>query len=134
VFWKLYGLTVPILFVVDGIWLGLVARGFYRRELGALLRDGGARVELAVVFYILYAAGIVIFAVLPGLERGSVVRAVQLGALLGLLAYAAYDLTNLATLRGFSGRMAVVDLAWGTFLTAGVAGAVTALARAWRLG
>jgi len=133
VFWKLYGLTVPMLFLVDGIWLTLVARGFYRRELGALLRDGGVRVEFAAAFYVMYAAGIVIFAVLPGLERGGVVRSALLGALLGLLAYAAYDLTNLATLRGFSGRMAVVDLAWGTLLTAGVAGAVTALARAWRL-
>ena len=132
-FWKLYALTAPLLLVVDAVWLSVVARGFYRREMGGLLRDD-VRIDVAVLFYMLYAVGIVVFAVMPGLERGAAVRAMLLGGLLGFLAYAAYDLTNLATLRGFGVRMAIVDMAWGTVLSAGVAGAVTALARALHLG
>ncbi len=72
---------------------------------------------VAFTFYLLYAIGIVIFAVMPALETGSWVRAMTSGALLGLIAYSTYDLTNLATLRGWSVKLSIVDIAWGTFVT-----------------
>jgi uncharacterized membrane protein len=92
------------------------------------------RLGVAAVFYLLYAGGLVVLAIEPGLTRGGVLRSAALGGIVGLVAYAAYDLTNFATLRGFSLRMVVVDLAWGTILSAGVAGAAAALARALRWG
>jgi uncharacterized membrane protein len=132
-FLRCYALALPMLLVVDGLWLGLVARGFYRRHLGPMLLDT-FRLDAAALFYLLYAAGLVVLAVQPGLERGSAVRAALLGGLLGLVAYGAYDLTNVATLRGFPVRMVVVDMVWGTLMSAGVAGAAAALARALRWG
>jgi uncharacterized membrane protein len=132
-FWKLYALTVPVFLALDAVWLGVVARGFYRGELGGLLR-ADVRWGAAALFYLLYAAGIVIFVVAPSLDaRGGVGRAMLVGGFLGALAYGAYDLTNLATLRGFTVRMAAVDMVWGTLLTAGVTGAVLVLARALHL-
>jgi uncharacterized membrane protein len=130
---KLYVLALPVLLVVDGVWLGLVAKGFYRRELGPLMLDG-FRLGPAALFYLLYAAGLVVLAIEPGLGRGSVLRAAVLGGVVGLVAYAAYDLTNYATLRGFTLRLVTVDLLWGTLMSAGVAGAAAALARALRWG
>lgn len=130
---RCYALTLPILLIVDGLWLGLVAKGFYRRHLGAMLLDT-FRLDAAAAFYLLYAAGVVVLAVQPALARGGAARAALLGGMLGLVAYAAYDLTNLATLRGFPPRVVVVDLVWGTLMTAGVAGASVALARALRWG
>ena len=132
-FLKLYALVLPILLVVDVLWLGLVAKTFYRQHLGPLLLDT-FRLDAAVIFYQLYAAGLAVLAIQPGLERGGVLRAALLGGMLGLVAYAAYDLTNLATLRGFPVRVVVVDLVWGTLMSAGVAGATAALARALRWG
>lgn len=132
-FLRLYAIALPILLVVDGLWLGLVAKGFYRRELGPLLLDN-FRLGPAALFYLLYAGGLVVLAIEPGLGRGSILRAAVLGGIVGLVAYAAYDLTNYATLRGFTPRLVVVDLVWGTAMSAGVAGAAAALARALRWG
>lgn len=126
-FLKLYGLTLPILLLADAVWLGVVARGFYRRHLGELLRPD-VQWWAAVAFYLLFLAGLLVLAVLPALERQSVWRAVGLGALLGFVAYATYDLTNLATLRGFPPIVAAVDLLWGTALAAGLAAAAFKLA------
>jgi uncharacterized membrane protein len=125
---RLYLLTLAIFLVIDLTWLGVVARGFYRSQLGSMLR-ADVQWGAAFAFYALYAAGILVFAVLPGLERGEPLRAAALGALLGLVAYAAYDLTNLATLTGFPARLVVVDLVWGTALTGTVAWLACRLAR-----
>lgn len=126
-FFKLYALALPIFLVIDLVWLGVIARGFYRAQMGHLMRENvgwGA----ALAFYAIFVAGIVVLAVMPALEQESLRRAFWLGALLGLVAYAAYDLTNLATLEGFPLPMAVVDLCWGTLLC----GSVSALTyRAW---
>jgi uncharacterized membrane protein len=83
----------------------------------------------AILFYLLYVAALLVFAVLPGLERGSLGRAAALGAGLGFICYCTYDLTNLSLARGFPTVVAVVDIAWGTVLSAGVAAVAYTLAR-----
>ena len=126
-----YLMTTVVFFAVDMLWLGVVAKGFYRRHMGPLLAEQ-VNWTAAIVFYLLFIAGILLFAVFPALEKGSLGRAVLLGCLFGLMTYATYDLTNLATLKGFPPVVAVVDLAWGTVLTGVVATAGFLVAR--RLG
>ncbi|MGD2155027.1 MAG: DUF2177 family protein [Gemmatimonadales bacterium] len=115
-----YAVSLAAFLILDFAWLGLIARGFYRQQLGHLLSPD-VRWSAAVVFYLIFVAGVVVFAVLPAVERGSLGRALLLGGFFGLVAYAAYDLTNLATLRDFPTLVAVVDVVWGTVLTAAVA-------------
>jgi uncharacterized membrane protein len=106
--------------VIDGLWLGLVARTFYRRHLGPLMADR-PNWTAAVAFYLWYVVGVTVFAVLPAADGGSLLDAAWRGGLFGLVAYATYDLTNAATLRGWPGIVVVVDMAWGMMLTASVA-------------
>lgn len=112
-----YGATALVFFGLDYLWLGTVAKGFYARELGPLMRET-PDFAAAGIFYLFYVAGIVFFAVLPALQSGSWKTALLYGGLLGLLAYGTYDMTNLATLKGWSVKMVVVDMAWGAALTA----------------
>jgi len=121
-FVKLYFATLVVFLAIDMVWLGVLAKGFYQRHLGDLLRPD-VRWGAALLFYLIFVGGVLLFAVLPALERVSFRHAVLLGGLFGMIAYATYDLTNLATLRGFPPIVAVVDMAWGFVLTAIVAGA-----------
>lgn len=109
--------------IIDLIWLGRVADGFYRSQLGALRADS-VNVPAAIAFYLIMVTGILVFAVMPAVRAESVWAALGAGAFLGFLCYATYDLTNLATLRNWPVLMTLVDLAWGTALTgmASVAG------------
>jgi uncharacterized membrane protein len=125
---KLYLLTVPVFFVIDLIWLGVVARGFYRDNLAHLL-SATVNWPAAIVFYLLFIAGILYFAVLPALTEGSVWRAVINGALFGFFTYMTYDLTNLATLPDWPIKVVVVDILWGTVLCASVATSAFAIGR-----
>jgi uncharacterized membrane protein len=93
-----YLVTAPVFFALDLIWLGILAKNFYQRHLGYLMRPQVNWVA-AISFYLLFIIGIVIFGVKPALEEGSPMRALAYGALFGFLAYATYDLTNLATIR-----------------------------------
>lgn len=117
-----YFATLVVTAVCDFAWLSTVAASVYRPRLGNLLLDKPV-LGPAVLFYLVYCAGIVIFAVAPALRAASVGRALGLGALFGCFAYATYDLTNLATLRGWSGTVTVLDIAWGACLSAIGAGA-----------
>lgn len=119
---KLYGLTALVFFAIDLVWLGVVASRFYERHLGPLLRPDVVWTA-AAGFYLLYIAGILVFAVLPALDAGSVGRAVALGAFFGLVAYATFDLTSMALIRGFDWTVVAVDLLWGMVLTGTVAAA-----------
>lgn len=101
---------------LDALWLGVVAQKLYQREFGPLLLEK-PNMAAAAAFYALYLVGIVVFAVKPALEAGSWTRAAVYGALFGLIAYATYDLTNLATLKGFPIRVVAPDLIWGAFVT-----------------
>lgn len=119
---KLYALMAAVFFAIDLVWLGVVAQGFYQKHLGHLLRPD-VLWPAAVGFYALYLAGILVFAVLPGLEAGSLAKAAALGAFFGLVAYATFDLTCMALFRDFPAVVVAVDLVWGTVLTATVASA-----------
>lgn len=112
--------------VLDWIWLGTVAKTFYRSQIGKLLLDKPS-MTAAVLFYAIYVVGVVTFVITPALEKGSLSYAIGRGALFGFVAYATYDLTNLATLKGFTTKVVVVDLVWGAFLTAVVAGVTFAI-------
>jgi len=117
---RTYAASLAAFLVLDFLWLGLVARGFYRSQLGNLLASD-VRWLPAVLFYMLFVAAILVFTVAPAVERGSLGRAILLGSFLGVVTYATYDLTNLATMRGFPALVAVVDMAWGSVLSASVA-------------
>ena len=124
--WVTAYLATALTFVaMDFVWLTRTA-GLYRRELGPLLLDQ-PRMGPAVLFYTAYLFGVVLFVVMPGLKQGSWPSVALRGASFGLIAYATYDLTNLATIKGFSLTLTVVDLAWGFTIT-GVAAAVGYLA------
>lgn len=112
-----YAGAVLTLLACDGIWLGLIARNFYRDQLGALMLPS-PNLAIAALFYLLFAAAVVVLAVLPALSAGSIATAFLHGAILGLAAYGTYDITNLATLRNWPVVMSLVDMAWGTALTA----------------
>jgi uncharacterized membrane protein len=131
-FFKLYAATAAVFFALDLAWLGLVARGFYRAQMGHLMR-ADVQWGPALLFYGIYVVAIIVLCVRPGLEHGSLGRAVAMGALFGLAAYAAFDLTSLALLKDFPLAGALVDLAWGTTVTAVASGASYMIARALRL-
>ncbi|MDQ3064851.1 MAG: DUF2177 family protein [bacterium] len=105
---------------IDFVWLGLVANNFYRSQIGNLLLDK-PNLPAAVSFYVLYVVGIVLFVINPAIEKQSWQHALTYGFLFGLIAYATYDLTNLAVAKGYTTKLAIVDMAWGSFLTALVA-------------
>lgn len=118
----LYLLTLPVFFGIDMLWIGVLAKSFYRNNLGHLLRPD-INWTAALIFYLLYIVGILIFATLPALEKQSLHQAVVLGALFGFFAYATYDLSNLATLKDWPVNIVFVDILWGMVLTASVAAA-----------
>lgn len=114
---KLYLIALPVFFAFDMLWLGLIAKNFYARQIGFLLKPDINWVA-AIIFYLIFIAGLVIFVIAPAVEKGSWLQALILGALFGLITYATYDLTNLATLKDWPLIVTIVDLAWGTALGA----------------
>ncbi|MFK7994475.1 MAG: DUF2177 family protein [Granulosicoccus sp.] len=115
-----YGAAVMSFLILDGIWLGVVAKTFYAGQLGDLLRKNFLPVP-AIAFYLLYTAGLVFLAVRPGQADVSLGSVAFYGAVVGFLAYGTYDMTNLATLRDWPWAVSVVDLLWGTILSSMVA-------------
>ena len=122
-----YVSTGLVFVVVDAIWLSTMG-GWYRRMMGDLLLPD-FRLAPAVVFYFLFLAGLIIFAVGPALEQGKLSTALLYGALFGFFTYVTYDLTNQATLMRWPLELAVVDIAWGTVLSATSAVLGTLIAR-----
>jgi uncharacterized membrane protein len=112
-----YIVTAIVFLGLDALWLSQIALGMYRRELGALLLDK-PNLAIAGIFYLLFVIGIVVLAILPALNGGSWVNALIMGAVLGLVAYGTYDITNLSTLKNWSLTVTIADLIWGTALTA----------------
>jgi uncharacterized membrane protein len=112
-----YGAAALTMLCLDGIWLTFAANVLYRPLLGDIMLPG-FRMAPAIVFYALYVAGVVVLAVAPALGGERWQSAALNGALLGFFCYATYDLTNQATLRTWSSVVTIVDMSWGTFLTA----------------
>lgn len=113
----LSALAFPVLMVLDFIWIGTVASSFYKNHLGGLMRQD-ILYGPAIAFYIIYAIAIAVLVLTPALQSHSVWKALGLGALLGLAAFAAYDCTNWATVVQWPWIVSIVDMAWGTFTTA----------------
>ncbi len=111
-----YAGTAFVLVVLDMLWLGVVAKPIYQQAIGHLMA-AKPNVGVAVLFYLIYAAGVVIFAVSPQHPGSSWSATLMMGALFGFFAYATYDLTNLATLRDWPLRLSLIDMAWGTVVT-----------------
>ena len=114
-----YALTTLVFFAIDMVWLGLIAKNLYAKHIGSFLSDK-VNWSAAITFYLLFIAGIFIFVILPAVEKESWVRATVLGGLFGFIAYATYDLTNLATLKGWPIAIVIIDMTWGFVLTATV--------------
>lgn len=106
--------------IVDGLWLTLIAKNFYAKHLGYLMSKN-PNLLAAGLFYLIYVFAMVVLVVTPGLEKGSFWSTVLSGALFGLCCYATYDLTNLATVQNWPLIVTIVDLIWGTFLSATIA-------------
>lgn len=116
---KLYLIALPIFFLIDMLWLGIVAKNFYAKQIGFLLRPDVNWVA-AISFYLLFIVGLVLFVVVPALEKNSLSHVLLFGALFGLISYATYDLTNLATVKNWPLLVTIVDLCWGAFLASSV--------------
>lgn len=114
-----YLIATVIFFAIDMLWIGFVARSFYKEKLGYLLAEQ-PNWAAAIIFYLIYIGGILFFAVIPALRDQVWTVALVNGAVLGLLCYATYDLTNLATVARFPLVVVIVDILWGIFLTASV--------------
>jgi len=131
---KQWGLGLLVFVVMDAVWLGFVANGFYKRELGPLLRqhaDGSLdpRILPAALLYALLVLGIALFA-LPRARVGAVGEAALWSAVFGVIAYSVYDLTNYSTMQGFPLKVAVIDMVWGGVICAAAGAAMHALGRA----
>lgn len=112
-----YILTFLVFILVDLLWLGVIAKGMYNRLLGGLLSEQ-INWTAAIIFYLLFVIGILVFAVYPAIHKASYLHAIVMGALFGFFTYATYDLTNLATLKGWPLRLVFIDIVWGVVLCA----------------
>jgi uncharacterized membrane protein len=115
-YFLLYILTVPVFFAIDMVWLGLVANKFYFGALGDRLM-ATPNWPAAILFYLLYIVGILIFVVVPAHAKDSVQNAIVYGGLFGFFCYATYDLTNYSTMKNWPLNVTLVDMAWGVVLT-----------------
>jgi uncharacterized membrane protein len=118
-FIKLYAIALPVFFAIDMIWLGLVAKNFYRAQIGTLMKPDVNWIA-AIIFYIIFIAGLIVFVISPAMEKSSWMHAVFFGALFGLVCYATYDLTNLAVAKDWPLLVTIIDLIWGAVLAASV--------------
>jgi uncharacterized membrane protein len=112
---KIYGITFVIFLILDGVWLGVISPGLYQEHIGHLLAEE-VNWPAAALFYLLFIAGLVFFAIKPSLLQNSWKAALRNGAFFGLICYATYDLTNHATMRDWPLLITVIDLLWGTFI------------------
>jgi uncharacterized membrane protein len=126
-----YLVSILVMGGLDFLWLRTTSASLYHRDLGPLLADN-PNMTVAVIFYLIFIVGILIFAVRPALASGDWRTAARYGALFGFFAYATYDLTNFATMKIWTLRVTILDIAWGSFLTGTVASAATLVALRFR--
>lgn len=118
-FLKLYGIALCIFFAIDMFWLGFIAKNFYSKQIGFLMKED-INWMAAIIFYLIFIVGLVLFVIEPSIEKRSWKNALLMGALFGFISYATYDLTNLATLKNWPLLVTIVDLVWGAFIAAAV--------------
>ncbi len=118
-FLKLYAIALLVFFAIDMLWLGLIAKNFYAKQIGSLMKTE-INWTAAIIFYLIFIAGLVVFVILPTVEKNSWPQALLLGALFGFVCYATYDLTNLAVTKNWPLLVTIVDLIWGAVLAASV--------------
>jgi len=111
-----YIVTVIVFLAIDFIWLGFIMKDAFQNNLGHLMADK-PNLGIAAGFYIFYVVGLVFFAVMPALDKQSILVALGYGAFFGFCAYATYEMTNLATLKNWPVKIAIADMAWGAFLS-----------------
>jgi len=122
-FFITYVVTVPVFFIIDMFWLGVVAKPIYNKYLGYILAEQ-TKWGSAIIFYLLFILGLVFFAIYPTLQSGGTIwKAILYGALFGFFAYMTYELTNHAVIRDWPWQIVIIDILWGTFLGGAVAGA-----------
>ena len=131
-FFKLYAIALPVFFAIDMLWLGLVAKNFYRNQIGFLMKSELNWIA-ALIFYLLFIVGLVLFVIAPAIEKKSWMHALLFGALFGLITYATYDLSNLATIKDWPLLVTIVDLIWGATLAASVSIATYFIAQKLKL-
>lgn len=118
-FTKIYFIALIVFFIVDMIWLGFIAKNFYANQIGSLMKTDINWIA-AIIFYLIFIFGLVIFVISPSIEKNSWTNALIFGALFGFVCYATYDLTNLAVAKNWPILVTVVDLIWGAFLASSV--------------
>jgi uncharacterized membrane protein len=118
-YFKLYLVSLAAFFAIDMVWLGLAARPFYQQQIGFLMAPN-PNWFVAALFYLLFIVGLLFFVIVPGLNANSLKATLLKAALFGLITYATYDLTNLATLKDWPALLSIVDMLWGTFLSVSV--------------
>jgi len=120
IFLKRYLIALVIFFAIDMVWLGLIAKNLYQTQIGHLLKENPNWVA-AIIFYMLFVVGIVVFVINPAVAEASILSVIWRGALFGLITYATYDLTNLATMAHWPVMITMIDLLWGMFVSSSVA-------------
>ncbi|RGI31132.1 DUF2177 family protein [Melissococcus sp. OM08-11BH] len=115
-FLKLFGISAVIFLMFDLFWLLVVSKNLYQTFIGELLGD--VKITPAIIFYFVYLVGVVFFVLIPGIDKQSIFYTISSGALFGFICYSTYDLTNLATIKNWPVTMTIIDLVWGTSVTA----------------
>lgn len=115
-FLKLFGISAVIFLMFDLFWLLVVSKNLYQTFIGELIGD--VKVTPAIIFYFVYLVGVVFFVLIPGIDKQSIFYTIFSGALFGFICYSTYDLTNLATIKNWPVTMTIIDLVWGTSVTA----------------
>jgi uncharacterized membrane protein len=118
-FLKLFSIALPVFFAIDMMWLGFVAKDFYAKQIGGLMKPD-INWTAAIIFYLIFIAGLVVFVITPAVQKNAWTHAVLMGALFGLVCYATYDLTNLAVAKDWPLLVTIIDLIWGAVLAASV--------------
>ena len=113
---KMYLIALIVFVIIDGIWLLFISKDLYQKEIGHLL-SSNPKLLAAVLFYLLFLGGLVYFVINPGIDKESIKTIIISGALFGLMTYATYDLTNLATLKEWPLKITIIDLIWGSSLS-----------------
>ena len=116
---KNYLIALLIFLLIDAVWLTLIAKGLYAKQIGFLMKDS-PNLLAALIFYLIFIFALVVFVINPALIQKSLKTAIILGALFGLVTYATYDLTNLATIKNWPLSVTIIDLIWGTFISSSV--------------